>query len=143
MYETLTIPSAALKGITHVTVPNPMLAQLDELISEYGFYKTANLIVDAFEADLLDESNALNTRLTLAVKYMRAYRRDEDAMRFIGLHRFDLDFKDDANNPHCVAIRNGSEQLWDFAHLEGFERLCNEYPILDDVAYTQPVAAVA
>lgn len=68
-----------------------LLAKLDDLVSEYGHYKTANMITDAYELDMITETQGRTLRFQLANKFASFLYHDEKAAnKLIGLGRIDL-----------------------------------------------------
>lgn len=70
--------------------------KMDSLVSEFGFYKTANLIADAYELDHITEHQGCSLRFMLAMKYERVIRKCGD--HFLGIETLDLD------TPICEAF---------------------------------------
>ncbi|CAL9988928.1 hypothetical protein VPHD51_0207 [Vibrio phage D51] len=74
-----------------VTNFRAMLAKLDNLVDEYGHYKTANMITDAYELDMINEAQGRTLRFQLARQFASFLYHDEDAAdKLIGLDRIDL-----------------------------------------------------
>tara|TARA_Y100001956_G_scaffold82213_2_gene102175 strand:+ start:4310 stop:4657 length:348 start_codon:yes stop_codon:yes gene_type:complete len=65
--------------------------KMDDLIEEYGHYKTANMITDAYELDMITEAQGRTLRFQLGIKFGVFMYHDEDANeRLLGLDRIDL-----------------------------------------------------
>lgn len=62
--------------------------KMDSLVSEFGFYKTANLIADAYELDHITEHQGCSLRFMLAMKYERVIRKCGD--HFLGINRMHI-----------------------------------------------------
>lgn len=65
-----------------------IVSNLDTMIAEHGFYKTANLLAGAYELDLITESQGCSIRFMLSVKYENYTRNNGD--HFLGIESLEL-----------------------------------------------------
>lgn len=76
---------------------------MDTLVDSYGFYKTANIISEAFERDTLTEAQGCSLRFMLAMRYERVMRKSGD--HFLGLELLPLDAPMHENLAHAFMNR--------------------------------------
>lgn len=75
---------------------------MDSMISEHGFYKTANLIALAYELDHITEAEGCSLRFMLACKYERVIKKCGDHL--LGIEAISLDAP--VNEHNLKALRN-------------------------------------
>lgn len=84
---------------------------MDTLVSTYGFYKTANVISEAFERDTITEAQGCSLRFMLAMKYERTIRKCGDHL--LGIESLDLDTPVVETNKDAMLNRRRTDCVFD------------------------------
>lgn len=102
--------------------------QLDDMIREFGYIKTANALSDLYEKDVLSETECSTLRFMLS---MQVSDYDEDlAQALIGCGRIEIEFHpnkrcglfDEAFEAHCNRQRLENNQMTQWVDFPIFDQ---------------------